>query len=445
MRPVDGVYNYELEKIEVKPINTILEENTSSRESILNIGLLTAEELVNQNELEDESLNEEAEDEVNSTDVEDPSEEMSNEEAVEDMLLNDEEEVQSIPQQLNQNTFSLVENFSLNANGIKEFNLENGRYRVTQASPSYAHYIDTDISINGSLNRDELVVEFIVDNGEIDIIYTNNYENAKPTEPEKPIIPIWPLWPDPDPVKPMLELNKEDHYAYMIGYPNKNFMPSGNITRAEAVTIFFRMLTDDSRNRFWITTNEFNDVKSTDWYNNALSTMANANVIEADANGNYRPDEAMTRADFAILLTKFFDEPGTSSHSLTDISGHYAEAAIAKVAQKGWIEGYPDGTFKPDAHISRAETAKLVNRILERTPHIDGLLEYMIEFPDVVKSEWYYAEVQEATNSHEYERESKTFENWTRLLPVRDWAALEKEWSNANSSKNPGDVQKKKK
>ena len=249
-------------------------------------------------------------------------------------------------------------------------------------------------------------------------------EPVDPVEPGKPINPIWPLWPDEE--KP--QLNLESHEAYMIGYPEGVFLPNGNITRAEAVTIFFRMLTEESRNAFWSTTNQFNDVKNGDWYNNALSTMANANIIEADVNGDYRPDEDITRADFAILLSKFFQVSETTSHKLSDIEGHYAESEIAKVAAKGWIIGYPDGSFRPNESITRAETAKLVNRILERTPHREKLKENMIKFSDVLKDEWYYIEVCEATNSHEYARVNKSLlEEWTKLLPIRDWTAIEKE------------------
>ncbi|RVU53911.1 S-layer homology domain-containing protein [Anaerosphaera multitolerans] len=170
------------------------------------------------------------------------------------------------------------------------------------------------------------------------------------------------------------KLNKKDHYAYMIGYPDGNFKPNDEITKAEAVTIFFRMLEEDSRKEFWSTESSFKDVDSTAWYNNALSTMERASIIEADEDDNFRPNESMTRAEFAVLMSKFFKETKTSTHKFTDIDGHWAEAEIARVAEKGWIEGYLDNTFRPDEPISRSETAKLVNAILERTPNKDKLL-----------------------------------------------------------------------
>ncbi len=167
-------------------------------------------------------------------------------------------------------------------------------------------------------------------------------------------------------------------------------------------------------------------------------------IISADSNGNFRPNDNMTRAEFAVLLSNFFDERGVKTHKFTDISGHWAEEEIARVADKGWISGYLDKTFRPDEPISRAEAAKLVNRILERTPNKDNLLPNMKEFKDNKnRDKWYYAELQEATNSHEYERaDVKSYENWIRLLPVRDWTALEREWSKANSSNNTGDIKK---
>ncbi len=267
-------------------------------------------------------------------------------------------------------------------------------------------------------------------------LYAQWVRNYVPTEPEiqEPSEPV-----DPDPVP---ELNKKDHYAYMVGESDKNFRPNDNITRAEVVTIFFRMLTENARNQYWSTVNNFKDVNEKAWYNNAVSTMANAKVISADENGNYRPNEAMTRGEFAVLLSKFFNETGTKTHNFTDIKGHFAEDEIAKVAAKGWIEGYADKTFRPDEKITRAEAVKLVNRILERTPDIKNLLPNMIEFKDNQDvDKWYYVEIQEAANSHEYTRsDSKSTETWTKLLPVRDWVALEKEWSKANSSTNPGNV-----
>ncbi|RVU54550.1 S-layer homology domain-containing protein, partial [Anaerosphaera multitolerans] len=244
---------------------------------------------------------------------------------------------------------------------------------------------------------------------------------------------------------PSIKLNKDDHYAYMIGYPDDTFRPQGNITRAEVTTIFFRMMTDESRNNYWSTTNDFGDVQSTDWFNNAISTMSNAGGVNGYPDGTFRPNANITRGEFATMASRFLVDSGSlTNYQFTDTKGNWAEDAINKLASNGLISGYPDGSFKPDQQITRAEAATLMNAVLERTPHKDNLLSNMKRWVDNTDtSEWYYAQVQEATNSHTYTRTSKTDkEVWQDLLPIRDWAAFEKEWSGANSASSPGSVTK---
>ena len=255
-----------------------------------------------------------------------------------------------------------------------------------------------------------------------------------------------------DPVKPVgpskPQLNKADHYAYIVGYPDGLVHPEKNITRAEVATIFFRMLLDESREDFWAQENWFFDVMPTDWFNNAVSTLANANLITGYPDGNYRPNANITRAEFATIAIRFFLEEDVeiTENNLSDVKGHWAEANIDLAYALNLINGYPDGTFRPDQQITRAEAMTIVNRVLERAPHKDHLLDDMIEWPDNMDEDiWYYADVQEATNSHEFYKtkdkdEDKAHEIWTELLPVRDWVALEQAWSAANSSKNPGEV-----
>ncbi len=248
------------------------------------------------------------------------------------------------------------------------------------------------------------------------------------------------------PSKPAL--NKEDHYAYVVGYPDGLVHPERNITRAEVATIFFRMLLDESREDFWSQENWFSDVKSTDWFNNAVSTLANANLINGYPDGSYKPNANITRAEFATIAIRFFleDDVEITENNLSDIKGHWAEANINLAYALNLINGYPDGTFRPDQKITRAEAMTIVNRVLERAPHKDHLLDDMIEWPDNMDTDvWYYADVQEATNSHEFYKtkdkdEDEKYEVWTELLPIRDWVALEQMWSQANSSKNPGEV-----
>lgn len=237
-------------------------------------------------------------------------------------------------------------------------------------------------------------------------------------------------------------LNKDDHFAYIIGYPDGNVRPDGNITRAEVATIFFRMLTDESRADCWSQTNSYSDVKSGAWYNNAVSTLSNAGIITGYEDGTFKPDAPITRAEFAAIAARFSDVEFTEENSFSDVDSEYwAAKYIALAEHLGWINGYPDGTFKPGQAITRAEAMKLVNEVLDRTPDKDNMLSEMIIWPDNPEDEWYYEAVQEATNSHEYERKTvNDAEKWTKLLKVRDWAELEKEWSEANSSENPGNV-----
>ena len=253
-------------------------------------------------------------------------------------------------------------------------------------------------------------------------------------------------------------LNTEDHYGYIVGYPvdyetgeptddqaRKPVKPQGKITRAEVATIFFRMLTDESRNAYWSQSNSFTDVAADAWYNNAISTMTNAGILDGYEDGSFHPNGYITRAEFATIAVRFFDLSYQGEDLFPDIDGHWAQEYINQAADAGIIEGYPDGTFGPQKQITRAEAVTMVNRTLDRHPDPDHFLEDMLVWPDNLDTEaWYYADMQEATNSHEYQMkkdaQGNEYEVWTKILPIRDWEALEKEWSDANSSENPGDV-----
>lgn len=251
------------------------------------------------------------------------------------------------------------------------------------------------------------------------------------------------------------DLNTEDHFAYIIGYP-KDYRtgeptddeslwpvePQGNITRAEVATIFFRMLTDEARDRNWSQTNSYTDVDPSDWYNNAISTLSNMGIISGDPSGAFRPDDSITRAEFTKIAVGFFDKAGDyvdGTYDDVSSSDWYADFIDAAV-DLGLIEGYPDGTIRPEATITRAEACTIVNRTLGRVPDKDHLLpaDEMRVWPDNSDTnEWYYAQIQEATNSHDYEwigEENDQIENWTEKLEDRDWAQLEREWSDANSA-----------
>lgn len=230
------------------------------------------------------------------------------------------------------------------------------------------------------------------------------------------------------------QLNYEDHYAYIIGYDTDNgpavVRPQNNITRAEVATIFFRMLTDDSRAEFWTQDNDYSDVSIEDWFNNAISTATNAGIVNGYDTGDFKPNAPITRAEFAAIAARFSSRDYTGPDMFNDISGHWAADSINKAAQIGWITGYDDGSFKPDAYITRAEAMTLINRVLYRLVDENGLHEDMITWPDNTPDKWYYAAVQEATNSHYYEREDiGYYETWTSIREPRDWEALEKELS----------------
>lgn len=251
--------------------------------------------------------------------------------------------------------------------------------------------------------------------------------------------------PTPGSDKIPSDLNITDHFAYVIGYPDGNVKPGGNITRAEVATIFFRMLKDEPRERYWSTTNDYTDVASDDWFNNAISTLSNMGIINGYPDGSFRPNAGITRAEFAKIAVSFFRDYSrqTLGDLFSDISGQWYTNYINLAAELAIVSGYPDGTFRPGNNITRAEAMTIVNNTLRRTPCKEGLLpvEQMITWPDNPDTAWFYEAVQEATNSHEYERASIIDkETWIAPLPVRDWAAFEKEWSNANSAYNPGEV-----
>ncbi len=228
-----------------------------------------------------------------------------------------------------------------------------------------------------------------------------------------------------------VQLEKDDHFGYIIGYPDGTVRPENYITRAEVATIFFRMLTDESRARVWSQNNSFSDVSATDWFNNAVSTLENAGVIGGYSDGTFRPNEYITRAELVKIAVSFYGTSAGKDTHFSDTSAHWANDFIEAAREMGFIDGYTDGTFRPDRLVTRAEAMKIINRTLDRIPHKDHLHKDMIVWSDNKnKNRWYYAEVQEATNSHIYIWDDE-HEVWVRIRDVRDWAALEKVWSDA--------------
>ncbi len=299
----------------------------------------------------------------------------------------------------------------------KVFQLLPGAYRITvketEGTDRYVNYDAKTYTYEFSVtNEGDISI-----NKPITCTFTNEYtKRHTAATPSKPT------------------LNTGDHYAYVMGYPDGTVRPNGSITRAEVSAILFRLLSDKTRDEYFTTVSSFTDVKAGAWYNNSIATLEKAGVIVDTAKGGaFRPNEAITRAELAAMLAQFSDAKPVKGVKFSDVSAeHWAYEAIAIAAKMGWIEGYPDGTFRPDATITRAEMMTLVNRALERVPSDEDHLlskRVMLTFPDCKSGDWFYIAVQEATNSHTYERaatEKNGDEQWTALRANRDWTLLEK-------------------
>ena len=223
-------------------------------------------------------------------------------------------------------------------------------------------------------------------------------------------------------------LNGDDHYAYIVGYPDSTVRPQNGITRAEVATIFFRLLTDETRNANSTKSNSYSDVAAGAWYNHAVSTLSAMGIVKGDSNGKFNPNAPITRAEFAAIAARFDDKADTTAVDFSDIASHWAKNEISAAANNGWINGYTDGTFRPNNKITRAEAMTLVNRVLKRLPETaEDLHNDMIKWSDNSDtSAWYYLAVQEATNSHYYDLKENKHEKWSKLRETRDWTELEK-------------------
>ena len=223
-------------------------------------------------------------------------------------------------------------------------------------------------------------------------------------------------------------LNGDDHYAYIVGYPDSTVRPQDGITRAEVATIFFRLLTDETRNANSTKSNSYSDVAEGAWYNHAVSTLSAMGIVKGDSHGKFNPNAPITRAEFAAIAARFDDKANTTAVDFSDIASHWAKNEISAAANNGWINGYTDGTFRPNNKITRAEAMTLVNRVLKRLPETaEDLHNDMIKWSDNSDtSAWYYLAVQEATNSHYYDLKENKHEKWSKLRETRDWTELEK-------------------
>ena len=265
-------------------------------------------------------------------------------------------------------------------------------------------------------------------------------EPEKPVKPEKPVfpglpiqwipinpsLPHWPTLAEVGYVPPMLR--RELHETYIIGYPDGTVRPLGNITRAEAATIFFRLLTDDVREKNLTTENPFSDVNVPEWYTRAISTMHKLGIVEGRDAKHFEPNAPITRAELTAMCVRFVNF-GTVEGDMTfnDLGNHWAKNEIERARVLGWTNGYPDGTFRPDQNMSRAEVVTMINRVLARVPETEkDLLPEMRRWIDNKPSDWYYLAIQEATNTHEYVRKGRIHETWQRILKDPEWIRYEK-------------------
>ncbi|MFY9295279.1 MAG: S-layer homology domain-containing protein [Caldicoprobacterales bacterium] len=220
---------------------------------------------------------------------------------------------------------------------------------------------------------------------------------------------------------PVAVLEKADHFAYIIGYPEGDIRPLNQITREEVAMIFYRLLTDDSRNQLLSDDNPFTDIGGYRWSNRAISTLYVGGVISGYPDGTFRPSAPITRAEFATIASKFDKLELTNASKFTDIFGHWAEKYITSSEIKGWIKGYPDLTFKPEQYITRAEAVTLINNVLNRAVPAENIHPDAIFWPDNPSTEWYYEAVMEATNSHDYIYEEDGDELWTGIKGNKVW------------------------
>lgn len=267
---------------------------------------------------------------------------------------------------------------------------------------------------------------YIFDGWYTDKTYRTPYNFATPLTQDTTIYAKWFLivLPGVTVKKAAPKLNTSDHFAYVQGYPDGTVKPAGNITRAETAAILFRLMDDASRKTYYSTKSGFRDVASGSWYNTYVATLNNAGVITDSSNGYFRPNEAITRAELAAMLAKFSETTGAANY-FNDVSAKYwAANAIAICAKLGWINGYPDGTFRPDKNVTRAELMAMINRATGRAPKsADAFLPGMKTWIDNTADKWYYLDVQEATNSHSYT--VKGSETWTALTSDPNWSLYE--------------------
>ena len=315
----------------------------------------------------------------------------------------------------------------------KDTNYYLGTYTVSTAVPTREGYTFDGWTLDGTKVGETIDLRKISDKTAAEVTLTAQWkENAKPEEPKQPAKKHHHSdTEDTAPVNPEVEikddealgLNQTDHYAYIFGYGNGEVRPQNSITRAEVASIFFRLLEDDVRDANYTRENSFTDVSSDAWYCSAVSTLSAMGILSGYPDAAFRPNASITRAEFAAIATRFDADGNKTPASFDDIANHWAKDEIAVAANNDWVNGYEDGSFRPQNNITRAETMSLVNRVLNRKPETaEDLLSDMITFTDNADTNaWYYLAVQEATNSHyNTSKENSAYEKWTGLRKTLD-------------------------
>ena len=315
----------------------------------------------------------------------------------------------------------------------KDTNYYLGTYTVSTAVPTREGYTFDGWTLDGTKVGETIDLRKISDKTAAEVTLTAQWkENAKPEEPKQPAKKRHHSdTEDTAPVNPEVEikddealgLNQTDHYAYIFGYGNGEVRPQNSITRAEVASIFFRLLEDDVRDANYTRENSFTDVSSDAWYCSAVSTLSAMGILSGYPDAAFRPNASITRAEFAAIATRFDADGNKTPASFDDIANHWAKDEIAVAANNDWVNGYEDGSFRPQNNITRAETMSLVNRVLNRKPETaEDLLSDMITFTDNADTNaWYYLAVQEATNSHyNTSKENSAYEKWTGLRKTLD-------------------------
>jgi hypothetical protein len=219
-----------------------------------------------------------------------------------------------------------------------------------------------------------------------------------------------------DSLVPIDKLNKTDHFQYIQGYPDNTVRPEGFVTREEVAAVFYRLLDPVYRLSVISENEDFSDVSAERWSTKHIATLYNGKIIEGYPDGSFKPGSSITRAELAAIASRFDKLSALQDNSLSDIEGHWAIEYINSAAAKGWVNGYPDGSFMPDKYITRAEFVTLVNNVLGRKVHKDNILENIKVFPDLTLDSWYYEAMVEAINSHLYSIDENLSEVWIEII-----------------------------